>query len=262
MSDLIALKGIELIPLEVTERESEVRGILFDKVVIYEAKSIQGLYPIIVYTAAHGLINSEKYRAIKKELRDPKSIDPPYDTMGFIFEGEDEAFVILDGVKIASNDPPKPDDPIPWQVRRQTGISIIGSLASKNIDFQIFIIGPTRETADLLPEYKRFFESTLDFRKFGAEIFAAANKSGLLEQISSERAGTSRPPRTINEDKAGRTRLPKKDRAGAADNESEGISGGDQTNKKLLRWLWLLGAGVSLACFLLIRLRMVRLPKK
>lgn len=253
-NELLAIKGINLTAIEVTERESEARGILFDKVIIFEANSIQGLYPVIVYTSAYGSINSEKYREIKKELRDVKIKAPPYDSMGFIFEGEDEAFVILDSVKIASNDPPTPDDPIPWQVRRQTGISIIGSLASKNIDFHIFIIGPKRETAELLPDYRRFFETPLDFRKFGAEIYKVADQTGLLEKKTSDWIGNLSSPRSIEGDQANKVRLTKENRFRTLNDESEEVSGGGSKNKNVPLWVWLLGTGISLFCFLLIRL--------
>lgn len=182
IGELLGLKDVRLISEDVTARESEARDIPFTSVKIISAPTDDRLFPLIIYTAPLGQINTEEYKELKKELLDPKtkSRSDYAKTMGFLFKGKDEAFAIMEEVEIASNHPPRPGNPRPWQPSHIMGISIVGSLRSENMDFQIFVIGSSIETAEKYPDYKKFFENPINFREFGKELYVTVKRAGLL----------------------------------------------------------------------------------
>lgn len=182
LGELLGLKDVRLISEDVTARESEARDITFTSVKIISSPTDDQLFPLIVYTAPLGQINTDEYKEVREEFRktDSKNRSDHTKTMGFIFEGKDEAFSIMEEVRIASNNPPRIGEPRPWQPSHAMGISIVGSLKSENMDFQIFVTGPSEETAAKYPDYKKFFENPIHFREFGKDMFVAVKHAGLL----------------------------------------------------------------------------------
>lgn len=182
VGELLGLKDVLLTSEDVTARETEARDTPFTSVRIISAPSDNRFFPLIIYTAPLGQINTEEYEGLKSELlnAETKSRSEYAKTMGFIFQGKDEAFSIMEEVRIASNNPLRPGNPRPWQPSHVMGISIVGSLESENMDFQIFVIGPSEETAEKYPEYKKFFESPIHFRNFGKELYVTVKRAGLL----------------------------------------------------------------------------------
>lgn len=180
---------------DVTERESDVRGIPLYTARIAVATDVDLFFPLIVYTAPIGTLNTPSYDELKIEFKNPNfaSRADYLGTMGFIFEGEDEAFVCMEEVRIASIYPPRPSEPRPWQASHKMGFSIVGTLASQKMDFQIFVISPSSALAESLPEYKKIFVAPPDFKKFGGELYAAVQEAGLLE---SKAAPDERPPKS------------------------------------------------------------------
>lgn len=237
---------------DVTELESSVRGIRFYSVKLLSiADKDPTFFPLIIYTAPKGQINSAKYDALKAEFRStpPENRSGFGETMGFIIDGTDEVFVFFDSVKIASHRPAIPGVVAPLEPRTETGVSIVGTLESTGMDFQIFLIGPSNKQADLYPDYKRYLESLTNFKAVGKEIYTSAKAAKLLE--SNPTTGVRQPKsRGVgSDDTAGKS----SGKAGAPPTQSgkgwqEAISTGNF-------WLWILLATVIALPLLVLALR-------
>lgn len=259
ISKLLGLESGQLQINDVTDRESKARDVDFSTAKIISSKEDELLFPVIIYTSSAGEINSEKYEDLRNQLRRPPSYESSdfRRSMGFLFEGDDEAYVFLDSLIIASNSPPVKGIYTPWEGRRFMGYSIVGTLKSKNIDFQIFIIEPSKEIAEKYPDYKNLFVKPPDLRKLGGEIYAVIKDAGLLdgEATTGERPPKSRGADGRNDPTGGSgARSDKRVDKHPARREN----GGDGTPASGNLWLWIICASAITLPFLYFIIRKAR----
>lgn len=158
LAKALRLGDAELKIENVTERESAARGIPLKSAWIVSVPDHPLFFPLIIYTSEKGMLNGSSRDEWRKLLREPrKSQDKFSEQFGvFNYSGVGDCLVILDQVRVSSNNPEGVDGVIhPWRPNGVAGVSIIGTLEQQKLDFQITLLFANEDAITDFPEYKR-----------------------------------------------------------------------------------------------------------
>ena len=159
MAEMLRLEGAELRVEDVTKREADARKLPLRSAWIVSAPGHELFFPLMVYTAPKGILHSEKHEALRKAIRakPPKEGDFGYNLGFFEVSGIGECFVFMEEILISSNNPPRVEKGIPlpaWRPTRKSILSIIGTLESENLDFQIAVLLLDEDEIEGFPKFK------------------------------------------------------------------------------------------------------------
>lgn len=260
LAETLRLEGTELRVEDVTKRESVARKLPLRSAWIVSAPGHELFFPLVVYTAPKGILHNEKHEALRKAIRakPPKEGDFGYNLGFFEVSGIGECFVFMEEILISSNNPPRVEKGIPlpaWRPTRKSILSIIGTLESKNLDFQIAVLLLNEDEIEGFPKFKSML--------YGPD-FALPKElaSGMVEVIRDSNildAAEVRPDKSPEDGTLGK--------GGKAEAGTSASSGNTEEREKpdvnsantgLPLWAWLLGVGVLLVALILVLMGMRR----
>jgi hypothetical protein len=260
LAETLRLAGTELRIEDVTKREADARKLPLRSAWIVSAPGHELFFPLVVYTAPKGVLHSAKHEALRKAIREkpPKEEDFGYGLGFFEVPKIGECFVFMEEILISSNNPPrvKGGMPLPaWRPTSKTILSIIGTLESENLDFQIAVLLLNEDEIKDFPAFKSML--------YGPD-FALPKElaSGMVEVIRDSNiliAAESRPNKRPDNDPRGK--------GGKAEVRTPASQGNTKKREKPDMnsanpgpplWAWLLGVGVLLVALILLLMGMRR----
>lgn len=261
MAEMLRLEGAELRVEDVTKREADARKLPLRSAWIVSAPGHELFFPLMVYTAPKGILHSEKHEALRKAIRakPPKEGDFGYNLGFFEVSGIGECFVFMEEILISSNNPPRVEKGIPlpgWRPTRKSILSIIGTLESENLDFQIAVLLLDEDEIEGFPKFKSMLYGP-DFalpKELASGVVKVIRDSNILV------AAEARPDKSLKDGTLGKGGKAEAGTLTSSGNtEEREKSDVNSANTGLPLWAGLLGVGMSLVALILVLMGLRRM---
>ena len=261
MAEMLRLEGAELRVEGVTKREADARRLPLRSAWIVSAPSHELFFPLMIYTAPKGILHSEKHEALRKAIRakPPKEGDFGYNLGFFEVSGIGECFVFMEEILISSNNPPRVEKGIPlpaWRPTRKSILSIIGTLESENLDFQIAVLLLDEDEIEGFPKFKSMLYGP-DFalpKELASGVVKVIRDSNILV------AAEARPEKSLEDGTLGKGGKAEAGTPASSGNKEEREkSDVNSANTGLPLWAWFLSVGMSLVALILVLMGLRRM---